>query len=208
MTRKWFLAGWGLTAGLSSALGGRICDPAAPQTHAVDPTMVGIDAVPPEWTNPPAVGFQKRGQGAAGCGDGDQCDAIGTLFVTVAATDDRTPPQSIRYRLQLVSGTPPRTLHVPDHDVRPLGSYGIPLAWNDSATDSQEAFSFTLSLAPVDLAGNVGESRTLTIADPGTGGCAVGGGGLGALWPAVLLALLLRTSTALLARLFTAERDR
>jgi hypothetical protein len=81
---------------------------------------------------------------------------------------------------------------VPTDDVRPFDSSGIPVPWDDGATDRQEAFAFTLSIAPVDLAGNVGLPQLVRVADPGSAGCSVAGGGIGALWPGALFLVLWR----------------
>jgi MYXO-CTERM domain-containing protein len=133
----------------------------------------------------------RRGK-APGC-TGGSCDDIGTVRITVAPTDDRTPPLGMGYRMRVISGPPPAGLNVPTDDVRASEGTWLFLSWGDGAEDDQEPFSFTLSIEPVDLAGHVGEARLVMVSDPGSGGCAVAGGPGEALWPAVVLAWLVGT---------------
>jgi MYXO-CTERM domain-containing protein len=95
--------------------------------------------------------------------------------------DDRTPKDQMGYELELVDGSPPAGLVIPEG----VSLVGLRrLDWGDGASDHQDEFSFRLRVRAVDLAGNRGPwSEPATIEDPGSGGCSAGAG------PASLAAL-------------------
>jgi len=197
MTRKCalFVCGTALVSVLLPSPAAKACKFATPVTHVLDPALAGVDVVPPEWETSPAVASVRRSPDDEGCSGTSSCAGIGTMSITVAARDDRAPAKSIGFRLRVVSGTPPRGFSPPERDVRPLGSSSeIPIPFSDPADGGHEPFDFTLAVTPVDTAGNLGETRTVTVSDPGSGGCAIAGQGIGALWPTVLLALVVRRS--------------
>ncbi|HET6280191.1 MAG TPA: hypothetical protein VFH73_04470 [Polyangia bacterium] len=198
MTRKRMLlvCGTALISVLLPRPAAKACKFATPRPHVLDPALTGVDVVPPEWETSPAVGSVRRGSGDEGCFSGaSSCDGIGTMSITVAARDDRAAAESIGFRLRVISGTPPGGFAAPERDVRPLdSSFGITMTFSDPAGGGHEPFDFTLAITPVDLAGNLGETRTVTVSDPGSGGCAIAGPGIGALWPTMLLALVVRRS--------------
>ncbi|MEA2700581.1 MAG: hypothetical protein QOI66_4852, partial [Myxococcales bacterium] len=107
--------------------------------HVIDPSKQATDITAPP---PPIVMLKeiKRGrgpQGGPGCSSSSSsCDDLGTVTLSIAATDDDSPPQSIGYRIQLVSGRLPGGLDLPG-DSRPLspvdqnGQIAIYLNWVD-----------------------------------------------------------------------------
>jgi len=168
------------------------CKPSLPAKHVVDPGRQATDRQAPRLTMTPSVIVHRGVDPDLSACDrnptGDTCLDNGQLIIVVAATDDQTPAAESGFRLAVAGGRPPDGLHLPAHDVRALDGQII-LPWADSATNGPEPFSFALSVSPVDGAGNVGPSFTISVASEGDGGCAVGGGGRPGTW--LLLALLL-----------------
>ncbi len=140
--------------------------------HTLDPEAQASDHVAPTLASPTLVRIT-RGQGSSGCGgSGSSCDDIGSIGVSVPATDDATPAAQIGFRLSVVGGTPPGG--IPTQAVR-ASNGELWLHWADGNSGDQEAFAFTLQVVAIDLAGNESAPQTLLIADGGSGGCRVAG---------------------------------
>lgn len=96
---------------------------------------------------------------------------IGSVVVElVPPADDRTPADRMGYRIRLAGGNAPGAAMIPPQDVRAIAfSDGVPFLvfyWNDGATDSHPPMRLILSIAAVDLAGNVGPRRYVAACDP------------------------------------------
>ena len=169
------------------------CSVAGLQPHVLDPAEQQLDTMAP---GAPGVAELRVKRGVAG---NTSCDDLGFITITPAPpVDDRTPAESLGYQLRLVEGELPSGLKLPEGPVRartlpdepdPTARW-IGLHWIDGASGYQEAISFTLSLAAVDLAGNVGEPVAVVIDDPGSCGCRVASPRHGARSAVVLLVLL------------------
>lgn len=163
------------------------------EQHTIQSDRRDTDMRPPVLSTP-AVTIQ-RGRGPEGFActglSASSCDDIGTIQIAVPVSDDQTAPAQCGFRVTLTRGTPPPGLVLPEVPVRAL-SGAIHLHWGDESDDEQEAISFVLAVAPVDLAGNVGASVEATVSHPGSGGgCALGKGRApGPLGPLAALALL------------------
>jgi hypothetical protein len=153
----------------------RACSLGLLTPHVLDPGAQATDQTPPTLP-PPALFRIDRGQDSGGGCSGSSCDDIGAIAISVAATDDATPDDEIGYRLTLAAGRLPEGFVLPSTAVRtPRGTDGqIWIYWVDGKGD-QESFSFTLQIVAIDLAGNESPPQSLTIADPGTGGCRIAG---------------------------------
>jgi MYXO-CTERM domain-containing protein len=153
----------------------RACSIAGPEPLVLDPSLQATDRQPPALTAISLVSV-KRGQGseASGCGGrGSSCDDLGSLGITVSATDDATAPADLGYRMTVASGKLPAGLSIPDFAMKAVGGPGeLYLFWTDGATDDQESFDFTLTVVAVDRAGNASAPATLHIVD-GDSGCNV-----------------------------------
>jgi hypothetical protein len=143
--------------------------------HRLDPDAQASDHVAP--TLPPPTVFRiNRGHDTGGACSSSSCDDVGAIAISVAATDDATPEDKLGYRLTLSDGRLPEGFTLPSQAIRALGGTDgqIWLHWGDGTGD-QEAFSFTLEVVAIDLAGNESAPQTLRIADGGSGGCRVAG---------------------------------
>lgn len=165
--------------------------------HELDPTEQELDHNPPGAVDVLEVRVH-RGQGSerVGCAGWAWIEdqGVGHVSIRVAPpADDRTPAESLGYRVELVSGQAPEGL-LPGFDIRAyVGADGVWLFldWSDGETDEQEPLDFELRLRAVDLGGNLGEAaQPIVVNDPGSGGgCATGASSLTGL--AGFLALLL-----------------
>jgi hypothetical protein len=150
------------------------------------------DEAPPAQVREVSVDVRRgRGPGGGGC-DGESstsCDDLGRIALHVEPpADDRSAPEAIGYRLELVEGELPEGVRLPTEPVRPDGA-SIGLVWVDGADDAQERVSFSLRLIPVDASGREGPpSEPVEVFDPGqeVACSAFGGAGGAPLW---LLAL-------------------
>jgi hypothetical protein len=125
------------------------------------------------------------------------CDDLGWIELELdVAVDDVSATENVGYQLRILDGSLPDGLQV--EETRRIdflnGDRGVlTLLWVDGATDEQESFDFTLGIAAVDEAGNVGEEVTVALADAGSDGrgCATTQGG-GAIAVLAALALVAR----------------
>jgi hypothetical protein len=172
-----FVMACGIVAGAFAAIAMPVyaCEFGGNRPHTIDPQAQATDALPP---SAPIVTIPsiRRGKGPEhhGCSRTvSSCDDLGLITLQVSATDDQTETASLGYRIELVSGSLPSDLLLPETAVRPATSEGLLLYWMDGNTDEQEALDFTLSIRAVDLAGNAGPPTAVAVLDPGSGGCSV-----------------------------------
>jgi hypothetical protein len=155
----------------------RACSFLPLEMHTVDPARRATDAQPPALTGAPVVTIRRGTAGTRGC-DGkvmtSSCDDSGSVGIELPATDDQTAPSDLGFRVALKSGTLPAGLAFQNGDFRGLPTGGLAFHWTDGASNDQESFSFVLSIAPIDAAGNVGQAVDVPVSDGGGGGCAVG----------------------------------
>ena len=166
------------------------CSIPAVQEHEIDGE--NPDAVAPGAVSLVSVDVQDLGQSPGGCGSSSSCAGIGTVSVVVEAEDDATPAESIGFTFELVSGSLPSGLQLPDGPVRGWqrddGSVMLTLFWSPNESDSMD---FVMRVSAVDEAGNVGDSTDIPVLLEEEGGCAAGGlPATGAAWLLALLAAL------------------
>lgn len=184
-----------LAAGVLAGAGrADACSIAGSAAHLIDATRV--DTVAPEPPTDVSV-VLNRGPYAEGGGCGSDhvsssCDGIGILQFQLnePATDDQTAPENMGYLIEVVDGSLPRGLSIPATALRST----LVFSWIDDDADGQEVIAFSVTLTPVDEAGNVGAaSDPIRVYDPGSAeGCAMPGRA-----PSLDAALLLLLATAL-----------
>jgi hypothetical protein len=169
--KTWLLA-IGLAASLSVPSRPRACSLTENPVHEIDVAMQATDRVSPVIGPmfPPSFGRGHAPLVDDGCSGADpqSCDAIGTIVIDASATDDVTPPERIGYRLVLTGGTLPPGITLPAAPIEPGPERTLRLSWNDGLGDEQEAFSFTISMVAIDLAGNQSPPQTVSINAPAT----------------------------------------
>lgn len=172
MVRAGVLVAVALSPGASSPA--RACSLAGPFVHQVDSTLAATDTKPPSLTQKPTVEFHVYQSEAEGCGGvTSSCQGLTILYLHVAASDNQTPPERMGYRLAVASGQVPAGISLPDFDTGATNGV-VSVPWDINRTG--ERFQFALSIAPIDEAGNVGESHTVLVRrDPQTA-CALAPG--------------------------------
>jgi hypothetical protein len=152
----------------------KACSPLGNPAHITAPAMQGLDTQPPTLEPIPAPALTRRLTEGDGCISQSECtDPGGYLTLRVQATDDMSEPQQIGYRVSITGGTLPVGLQVPSNPIAASPPNAIVLHWFEG--DELEAIDFTLSIVPVDLAGNEGAPQAVHIHDPGDGGgCGIG----------------------------------
>ncbi len=157
---------WLLTMWAGPALA---CSFKSYRTHETAPDPE--DEAPPAQVRDVSVDIRRgRGPEGGGC-EGESstsCDDLGRVALhVVAPADDRTGPEAMGYRLELVDGELPDGVTLPTAPVRPEGGV-IGLTWGDGADDAQESVSFALRIIPVDASGREGPpSAPIEVSDPG-----------------------------------------
>ncbi|MBA3454905.1 MAG: hypothetical protein H0T42_17585 [Deltaproteobacteria bacterium] len=128
--------------------------------HALDPVFAADTVAPSAVTATSLIERADEGDGG-GCGT-PKCGGGGTaVYLSVAATDDRTPKDRLGYRLTLAGGQLPSGLSLPTTPV--LSSYGeLRLRLPSDAG----AFAFDLEIRAIDLNGNVGPATVIAVANP------------------------------------------
>jgi len=173
-----------LAAALVSASPARACKRALPTMHLSDERLKATDSQAPRFTAMPTVEIQpvEETQGM-GCYEpgGSSCGDVGSLTITLPASDDQTPVEDVGFRLSVASGTPPADFHLPGHDVRAIAGR-ITLLWSGKGS-----LAFVLSVAPIDAAANLGEAVMVPVSFGEEGGCSVTTGAPPGLLPACLL---------------------
>ena len=152
------------------------CSIAENTAHVVDANVE--DDTAPEPPTDVSVSINRGFDSGDGCGSNvvSSCDDIGAvqLQLNEPATDDQATPAKIGYLVEVVDGTPPRGLSIPADAVRAFNGTQLWFSWVDDSTDGQEVIAFSVTLTPVDEAGNMGPSSDpIRIYDPGSAeGCA------------------------------------
>ncbi len=169
------------------------CSIATVYEHEIDEN--DPDAVAPGAVSLVAVDVKELG-GEGGCGSQSSCDGLGTIHILVEADDDATPPESMGFTIELVSGSLPSGLILPDGPVRGWdrgdGNVDLVFGWSPELADSMD---FVVRISAVDRAGNVGDSTDIPVVfeAEGESGCAAGGlpgPWSGAVWLVAALAAL------------------
>jgi hypothetical protein len=128
-----------------------------------------LDHVPPMAPTVRLVGIE-RGYGAYGNGEilvSDSESREGGVSLYVRGTDNRTPSDSLRYRLRLADGDLPHGFTLPLRETQVNGGR-LRLSWSDGKSWTQEPFSFRLTVTAIDLAGNEGApSEAIVVAHDG-----------------------------------------
>jgi len=152
----------------------RACSSAGDTPHLLDPAMQGIDQMPPTLAPLPAPQITRgKAPEQSGCTtSASSCDDLGSIGLSLQASDDVTPPTQIGYRLTLAAGSLPADLALPGGAIESLGGM-LWLRWVDGATDDQEPIDFTLRVVAIDLAGNESAPQTVRVTDGSGGGCTV-----------------------------------
>jgi hypothetical protein len=170
------------------------CEMAVPEEHEVDPAQVGVDVTPPD---PPVVTTgvtRSYGPRSSGCTESaSSCDGFGSIeFIINDPHDDRTPAESLGYKIELVGGKAPPGLHVPDKPLRAFGGENLFIHFSDPGPDDQEHFDAVFKVTAVDLAGNESEPSAAVHATHAGGdtGCALIAGRRRTPWPAFMLAVV------------------
>lgn len=176
-----------LAAGLA-ARPARACLYMAPTEHTVDPSMEGIDTTPPERVHIRSVKIYRDPERSPGLSCWD-----GYADIHIAdPVDDKTPPEQMGFRYEVVDGTAPNLF--PNFYPGPIklhrGSKGylsVFLPWMETEPDPAiiPPVRFTVRITPIDLAGNEGPPVDVVVQDPAddTGCNATGAsGGLGLAW--------------------------
>lgn len=123
--------------------------------------------------------------------DGGPCD-VPVLHARVAAVDDVTPSIELGFRVRVVDGPRPVTLHTRDSSFDRLGTNSLDFPGVLFFTASIEAggADFVLGISAIDRSGNVGpESTTRVSYDLDDGGCSSTRGGTLVLVLGIALAL-------------------
>lgn len=168
------------------------CSIASVYEHEIDAD--DPDAVAPDAISVVSVEVADLGD-SGGCGSQNSCQGIGTISIVVQAEDDATPPESLGFTIELVAGSLPPGLSLPDGPVRGWdrgdGTVDLVLVWSPEQGDLTE---FVVRVSAVDRAGNVGDSTDVPVVLEDESGCAAGGlpGPVsGAVWLVAALAALL-----------------
>jgi hypothetical protein len=134
--------------------------PADRGPHALDAAFAN-DTTPP--TTPAVIAEAWEGGSSSGCGD-SKCGHPSLVHVTVAATDDRAPPNRIGYKLAITRGEPPQGFTPPSGallaEMFVDGTGELGLRYDD---DAPSGWSFDLQVTAVDLNGNKSAPVTVTI---------------------------------------------
>jgi len=139
------------------------------QKHSLNPDERRLDHRTPDA---PQIGAVRVTRGRANPpGVWVEDSDIGSIVIDLTApADDRTPADSMGYRIRYAGGRLPGANLIPSDDVRALvrpdGTRYLVLYWGDGATNTQDAFQLILSIAAVDLGGNVGPCVCVAVGDP------------------------------------------
>lgn len=167
---RWVFVG-ALAAAIAAPHRAQACSFGGFANAMIDPALRVTDQQPPALP-PPGPLKITRGTGAqpSGCGSvSTSCDDVGSVQVTVAATDDQTPPARLGYRVRSAGGTLPAEFSMPAQPVEALAGV-LFFFWIDGGTDDQEAVDFSLEITAVDGAGNESAPQTVRVQHGGSGG--------------------------------------
>lgn len=154
---------------------GRACSVHPQAEHMLDHEEKQNDTSPPSTPGISHISVSRGKPEPLRLGCVDDCGTGGGAIdlQVLAAADDRTPPDEMGYRLELVGGDLPEPNgSLPSYDVRARGGV-IKLIWFDGESVEQDPFEFSLVIYAVDLGGNVSApSEPILIEHPGvSGGC-------------------------------------
>jgi len=136
-------------------------------------------------------GGDQDGGGCAG-GEVSTCPETATIEVQVAATDDATSAEQLGYAIEVVRGTPPRGLVLPEQAFSPFGDSLI--LYFDH--DDHSGFDIDLAIRARDLNGNLGPPTTITVSEAGESGCRAETAPQLGLWLFAVFAWLMRPPRA------------
>lgn len=144
----------------------------AMQKHQLDPQEQRNDSRKPEAPQLGAVHVTRGRANPPGVWVEDS--DVGSIILDVTPpADNRTPADSMGYRIRYAGGRIPGANLIPTDDVRALrrpdGTHYLVLYWADGATNTQDPFQLILSIAAVDLGGNVGPCSCIAVGDPPVG---------------------------------------
>jgi hypothetical protein len=163
-----------VTAVLVAALraDARACSVAGPTPYVVDASMQATDHVAPTL-EPLSIASLQRGTATGGACSGSSCDGMGSLALTIAASDDVTPANNLGYRFSLAAGALPASFFILlDQPSQVTVSDGkIWFNWDDG-TEDHAPIDFTLQMVAIDRAGNRSAPQMVRVTDD-PGGCAV-----------------------------------
>jgi hypothetical protein len=148
----------------------RACSVVGPVPHQVNPALAATDTAAPALTEQTKVEAFIFDSGNSGCGSHSSCEGIAMINLKVSVLDDQSPPERIGYRLNVVGGTVPPGIGLPQFDTVAFNDI-IAIPWSPSL--SGESFRFELSVAPIDEAGNVGDTQRVVVERIAGGGCAM-----------------------------------
>lgn len=160
----WLLVilGVGLSARLARACSYAIPPPVTPTPFATDP-----DVTPPQLFDA-VVGGLERGIAPTESSARGGCSTRSELWISATATDDRTAPDQLAYRVEALRGNPPLYYDEP-----------MPYMYFVWEEDPDEPLDFEVRVRAVDLAGNESNPIDLSVYDPGSGspdgGCHLAG---------------------------------
>jgi hypothetical protein len=165
--------------------------------HEIDPD--DPDAVAPGAVSMVSADVEKFDE-SGGCGSHSTCEGIATISVVVRAEDDTTPPEAMGFTFELVSGSLPPEVSLPEGPVRghPQGD-GTTLLVLSLSEAPEDSFELVVRVSAVDAAGNVGDSTDIPVVFESESGCAASGlPATGASWllAAVAALFMLRTRRA------------
>jgi hypothetical protein len=163
-----------VTAVLVAALraDARACSVAGPTPYVVDASMQATDHVAPTL-EPLSIASLQRGTATGGACSGSSCDGMGSLALTIAASDDVTPANNLGYRFSLAAGALPASFFILlDQPSQVTVSDGkIWFNWDDG-TEDHAPIDFTLQMVAIDRAGNRSAPQMVRVTDD-PGGCAI-----------------------------------
>lgn len=139
------------------------------EKHRLNPDERRLDHRTP---NAPQIGAVRVTRGRANPpGVWVEDSDIGAIVIDLLApANDRTPADSMGSRIRHAGGRLPGANLIPSDDVRALvrpdGTRYLVLYCGDGATNTQDAFPLVLSIAAVDLGGNVGPCVCVAVGDP------------------------------------------
>jgi hypothetical protein len=142
----------GTTAAYAEA-GESPCEVDPPSPHPFDSALAAVDTVPPR--QPVVIAVDAYRRSGLTCGQEtcleNHCGDTAAVSIDLAPTDDdQTPPERMGYRLELVSGVVPESLH----ELLGVNLAGRSPLVLDAAFDELPSLSATFTAVAIDAAGN------------------------------------------------------
>ncbi len=156
--------------------------------HELDAEEQQIDTTPPAPPELDEVMLIRRPASSSACGGAvNSCDGSGQVGIALLPTaDDRSPADQIGYLVELVDGSLPGNLYIPEQPVRQIDGGALWFVFSD---EDQE-FEFSVSIRAVDLAGNMSEPILVEVFSGNSGCSATSNNRALGTWGVVLFALL------------------